>query len=104
MHTCAGERVVARVLSEDDKLRRVVLKRVNLDNAGVRRDFLKSGTMARGAAETGKVRNTQNLGNVLLLFTPWRPRCSIQGCRVRVLYGFDKYGVCSAWTNTLACS
>ena len=55
--TCAGERVVARVLSEDDKLRRVVLKRVNLDQVGVRSDFLKSGTMARGAAETGKVRH-----------------------------------------------
>ena len=55
--TWAGERVVARVLSEDDKLRRVVLKRVNLDQVGVRSDFLKSGTMARGAAETGKVRH-----------------------------------------------
>lgn len=47
---------MARELSAEDKLRRVVLKRVNLDRTGVRSNFLKSGTMARGAAETGKVR------------------------------------------------
>jgi hypothetical protein len=52
---CEGERTVARELSDADKRRRVVLKRVNLDGAGVRSNFLKSGTMARGAAETGKV-------------------------------------------------
>ena len=46
---------MARELSDADKRRRVVLKRVNLDNAGVRSNFLRSGTMARGAAETGKV-------------------------------------------------
>ena len=44
-----------RELSDEQKQRRVVLKRVNLDNAGVRSNFLRSGTMARGAAETGKV-------------------------------------------------
>ena len=54
-HGCEGERTVARELSDADKRRRVVLKRVNLDGAGVRSNFLKSGTMARGAAETGKV-------------------------------------------------
>ena len=54
------------MLSEDDKLRRVVLKRVNLDNAGVRRDFLKSGTMARGAAETGKVNYLINSSYILI--------------------------------------
>lgn len=31
------------------------MKRVNLDTIGVRSDFLRSGTMARGAGETGKV-------------------------------------------------
>jgi len=46
---------VQRELSDEQKQRRVVLKRVNLDNAGVRSNFLRSGTMARGAAETGKV-------------------------------------------------
>ena len=34
----------------------MVLKRVNLDTVGVRTDFLRSGTVARGAAESGKVR------------------------------------------------
>lgn len=32
------------------------MKRVNLDQTGVRTDFLKAGTMAKGSAETGKVR------------------------------------------------
>eukprot|EP00877_Chromochloris_zofingiensis_P006184 jgi/Chrzof1/1819/Cz10g22110.t1_STN8[v5.2] len=51
-----GERVTARgELTPEQKQRRVVLKRVNLDKAGVRQDFLKGGTMAKGAAETGKV-------------------------------------------------
>lgn len=45
------------MLSDEEKRKRVVLKRVNLDTWGVRTDFLRSGTMARGAAETGKVRN-----------------------------------------------
>lgn len=45
-----------RTLSDQQKKQRVVLKRVNLDTWGVRTDFLRSGTMARGAAETGKVR------------------------------------------------
>ena len=45
-----------RTLSDRQKKQRVVLKRVNLDTRGVRTDFLRSGTMARGAAETGKVR------------------------------------------------
>ncbi len=52
----AGERITSRVLSDEEKRKRVVLKRVNLDTWGVRTDFLRSGTMARGAAETGKVR------------------------------------------------
>lgn len=51
----AGIRVTDRVLDSKAKARRVVLKRVNLDTIGVRADFLRSGTMARGAGETGKV-------------------------------------------------
>lgn len=51
-----GQRITDRTLSEQQKKQRVVLKRVNLDTWGVRTDFLRSGTMARGAAETGKVR------------------------------------------------
>lgn len=42
-------------LTPEQKKRRVVLKRVNLDKSGVRRDFLKAGTMAKGAQETGVV-------------------------------------------------
>lgn len=42
-------------LTSEQKQRRVVLKRVNLDKAGVRQDFLRVGTMAKGAAETGAV-------------------------------------------------
>ena len=41
-------------LTEAQKRRRVVLKRVNADNAGsARAGFLNSGTIARGAAESG---------------------------------------------------
>ena len=43
-------------LTAEQKARRVVLKRVNLDaEGGVRSDFLRAGTMAKGAAETGAV-------------------------------------------------
>lgn len=52
----AGENVSQRsTLTPEQKQRRVVLKRVNLDRAGVRQDFLRTGTMAKGAAETGAV-------------------------------------------------
>jgi serine/threonine protein kinase len=52
----AGENVTQRSsLSPEQKARRVVLKRVNLDRSGVRSDFLRAGTMAKGAAETGAV-------------------------------------------------
>ena len=37
----------AAELSADEKQRRVVLKRVNLDRVEVRANFLKSGTMAK---------------------------------------------------------
>lgn len=51
-----GESLSQRsALSSDQKQRRVVLKRVNLDRSGVRQDFLRTGTMAKGAAETGAV-------------------------------------------------
>ncbi|KAK9817239.1 hypothetical protein WJX72_011627 [[Myrmecia] bisecta] len=49
-----GERLTARELTAEEKKRRVVLKRVNLDGTDVRRDFLKAGTMAKGAGETGQ--------------------------------------------------
>jgi hypothetical protein len=42
-------------LTAEQKQRRVVLKRVNIDPEGVRQGFLKAGTMAKGAAETGAV-------------------------------------------------
>lgn len=42
-------------LTAEQKKRRVVLKRVNLDKQGIRTDFLKAGTMAKGAAESGYV-------------------------------------------------
>jgi hypothetical protein len=42
------------------KRNRVVVKKVNADTEGVRTDFLKRGTMARGAAETGIAENYLN--------------------------------------------
>jgi serine/threonine protein kinase len=52
--TKRGETVSQRgQLTPEQKQRRVVLKRVNLDKGGVRRDFLSAGTMAKGAAESG---------------------------------------------------
>eukprot|EP00882_Tetradesmus_deserticola_P007090 GHRQ01007464.1.p1 GENE.GHRQ01007464.1~~GHRQ01007464.1.p1 ORF type:complete len:348 (+),score=112.45 GHRQ01007464.1:87-1130(+) len=42
-------------LTPEQKQRRVVMKRVNLDRVGVRNNFLKAGTMAKGAAESGAV-------------------------------------------------
>ena len=37
----------SRELTKGEKKRRVVLKRVNTDNLGMRSDFLRSGTMAQ---------------------------------------------------------
>ena len=51
---------MARELSAEQKKRRVVLKRVNMDGTDVRRDFLAGGTMAKGAAETGKAEAYMN--------------------------------------------
>lgn len=42
-------------LSKDEKARRVVLKRVNIDRNPIRKDFLTSGTLAKGAGESGAV-------------------------------------------------
>lgn len=42
-----GTRAVKRDLTREEKKRRIVLKRVNLDPEGIRKTFLKSGTMAR---------------------------------------------------------
>ncbi|KAL6752611.1 protein kinase [Haematococcus lacustris] len=47
-------------LTAEQKKRRVVLKRVNQDRSIVRGDFLKAGTMAKGAAESGKVESYMN--------------------------------------------
>ncbi|CAL8467457.1 g6995 [Coccomyxa elongata] len=48
-----GERNRNAVLTPEEKKRRLVLKRVNLDGAEQRASFLRAGTMARGAGETG---------------------------------------------------
>jgi len=57
-----GESVTTRgKLSAEQKRRRVVLKRTNADRTGgVRREFLRAGTMAKGAAETGAVEMYMN--------------------------------------------
>lgn len=47
-------------LTPDEKKRRVVLKRVNIDRVGQRKDFLKRGTIAKGAAESGAVESYVN--------------------------------------------
>ena len=45
----------SRELTAEQKSRRVVLKKTNLDSEGIRTNFLSAGTIARGAAETGQV-------------------------------------------------
>lgn len=50
-----GQRIMSRTLSSEEKKRRVVLKRVNLDSTSLRSDFLNKGTVAQGAAESGAV-------------------------------------------------
>ena len=42
-----GERIVARELTPEEKKRRVVLKRVNMDGSELRSNFIRAGTMAR---------------------------------------------------------
>ncbi|EFN51112.1 hypothetical protein CHLNCDRAFT_28384 [Chlorella variabilis] len=46
---------ITRELSPEQKKRRVILKKANMDAQGIRTNFLKAGTIARGAAETGFV-------------------------------------------------
>lgn len=55
-----GERATTRELSSEQKKRRVVLKRVNMDGTDIRSNFLAGGTMAKGAAETGKAEAYMN--------------------------------------------
>ena len=47
--------LISNELTSEQKNRRVVLKKTNIDREGVRANFLRSGTIARGAAETGQV-------------------------------------------------
>ncbi|MEW5298340.1 MAG: hypothetical protein WDW36_001477 [Sanguina aurantia] len=57
----ASDNVTVRSkLTPEQKKRRVVLKRVNADRSVVRSDFMKAGTMAKGAGETGKVEAYMN--------------------------------------------
>ncbi len=42
-----GKRIIGNQLTKEEKKRRVVLKRVNLDGSVLRSNFLKAGTMAR---------------------------------------------------------
>lgn len=42
-----GRRITGNQLTKEEKKRRVVLKRVNLDGSVLRSNFLKAGTMAR---------------------------------------------------------
>lgn len=55
-----GARATTRELSSEQKKRRVVLKRVNMDGTDIRSNFLAGGTMAKGAAETGKAEAYMN--------------------------------------------
>lgn len=51
-----GRRITGNQLTKEEKKRRVVLKRVNLDGSVLRSNFLKAGTMARvGVATNGNV-------------------------------------------------
>ena len=43
----------SKTLTEEQAKRRVIMKRINRDNVGVRDNFLKSGTMSVGTEETG---------------------------------------------------
>lgn len=100
----AGERILDRTLSEQQKKSRVVLKRVNLDTWGVRTDFLRSGTMARGAAETGKVKGFGgDSATVLLnpLFAAFTHKCRPQAVCVAPGDCCDRQGG-NLWTNHLS--
>jgi len=78
-----GARVAARELTPEQKRRRVVLKRVNMDGTDVRRDFLAGGTMAKGAAETGKA---EAYMNARIMRDPIvRRRCAAVACMLAEL-------------------
>jgi hypothetical protein len=47
-------------LTKEEKKRRVVLKRVNIDRVGERPDFLRRGTIAQGASESGAIERYMN--------------------------------------------
>ena len=47
-----GRRITGSQLTKEEKKRRVVLKRVNLDGSVLRSNFLKAGTMARVGVAT----------------------------------------------------
>lgn len=47
-------------LTQEEKKRRAVLKRVNIDRKGTRANFLERGTIARGASESGAVEQYMN--------------------------------------------
>jgi hypothetical protein len=47
-----GERLLSTTLTPEEKKRRLVLKRVNMDGAELRQNFLRAGTMARVRGET----------------------------------------------------
>ena len=48
-----GERTLSRELTPEEKKRRVVLKRVNLDGSELRQNFIRAGTMARVRGSPG---------------------------------------------------
>jgi len=54
-------RILTAQLTPEQKKNRVVVKRINTDYEGAsRKDFLRKGTIARGAAESGVVENYMN--------------------------------------------
>eukprot|EP00803_Ostreobium_quekettii_P007304 evm.model.scf_1316.2 EVM.evm.TU.scf_1316.2 scf_1316:5914-9132(+) len=67
----SGESVGAE-LTPEQKKRRVVLKKVNMDSNEIRGNFLGGGTMARGAGETGQAEAYMyaKIGRNLLV-KPW---------------------------------
>ena len=60
MRADPDDKVSKGELSREEKRRRVVLKKVNFDRQGPRQDFLKRGTIAQGAAESGQVEAYMN--------------------------------------------
>ena len=91
-------------LSSDEKKRRVVLKRVNIDRLGTRTDFLKRGTIAQGASESGAVEAYMN-GKI------WRNPCARSSAGYRGAFtctesdgGFTKGTQWLAWDYESDCT